>query len=123
MERKYFRRSGYKTPCSACSIEVTMNSDNVHELLRGHLEMESREAGFSPLDRVTWLVTRLEDYIARFNGALAIPGWSMEDLKGSDTLRVIQVCAELLDHEMRAAMVPAHVSTAWGEVRACLEGC
>jgi len=98
-----------------------MESENIRELLRGHLEMESRDEGFSPLARITWLVTRLEDYVGRFNGALAIPGWSINDLKGSDTLRVIEVGAELLDDELRTTVVPPHVGAAWKEVVICLQ--
>lgn len=97
-----------------------MHSEEIRELLRSRLEMEAQEEGFSPLKRVVWLVTRLEDYIARFNGALVIPGWSMEDLRGSDTLRVIEVGAELLDHEIRSAVVPTDIAAAWEEVRICL---
>lgn len=88
-------------------------SEATRALLCSRLQDESARCGFGSFERIEWIVVHLEEYVARLNGALAIPGWTMKDLVGSDTLVVIEIAGEILDEEIRAASVPEQLTDVW----------
>ncbi len=87
------------------------------ELLTCRLEMEALRNGFAPVERAAYVAGLLEDYLSRLVGALGLPGWTMHDLEGSDTVGIVDIGVEVLHSEIQNVDLPSSDASRWQSVR------
>jgi hypothetical protein len=90
----------------------------VLQLLTCRLELEALKGSFTPVQRVAWLARMLTEYLDRLEGALQLPGWTLESLRGGDTVGIVDIGIEVLAAEIARTDLAPKIVSAWAHLRA-----